>query len=167
MSRSPPPALATCPSTPKRHRLASITHIRVSTFIRAPRLVVWRAVSDIGSHVRWMHDADSIRFTSSRTSGLGTTFECATRVGPFRLHDTMEVVEWKERRAVGILHTGVVAGTGRFTLKLRPGGTLLTWDERLRFPWWTGGPLTGMLAKPVLRRIWKANLAALKRSLAR
>jgi hypothetical protein len=124
--------------------------------------VVWRAVRDIGSHVRWMHDADSIRFTSSRTSGLGTAFECATRVGPFRLGDTMEVVEWKERRAIGIRHTGMVRGTGRFTLKLRPGGTLFGWEERLRFPWWMGGPVTGLLSKPVLRRIWKRNLATLK-----
>lgn len=124
--------------------------------------MVWRAVNDIGSHVRWMQDADSIRFTSSRTSGVGTAFECATRVGPLRLSDTMEVVEWKERRAIGIRHTGVVRGTGRFTLKLRPGGTMFTWEERLRFPWWLGGPVTGAVSKPVLRRIWKRNLATLK-----
>lgn len=117
---------------------------------------------DVGSHVRWMHDAETIRITSPRTTGLGTTFECATRVGPFPLSDTMEVVEWKERRTMGIRHTGLVRGTGRFTLKLRPGGTLFTWEERLVFPWWMGGPVTGALSKPVLRRIWKRNLATLK-----
>ncbi|HEX3393699.1 MAG TPA: SRPBCC family protein [Acidimicrobiales bacterium] len=137
-------------------------HIRVSTFIRAPRLVVWRAVRDIGSHVRWMHDAEAIRITSSRATGLGTTFECATRVGPLRLSDTMEVVEWKERRTIGIRHTGLVQGHGRFTLRLRPGGTLFTWEERLRFPWWMGGPVGSVVSKPVLRSIWKRNLATLK-----
>jgi hypothetical protein len=123
---------------------------------------VWRAVRDIGSHVRWMHDAEAIRITSSRRTGLGTTFECATRVGPLRLSDTMEVVEWKERRVIGIRHTGLVQGRGRFTLRLRPGGTLFTWDEHLRFPWWLGGRVGSAVSKPVLRSIWKRNLSTLK-----
>jgi len=109
-----------------------------------------------------MHDAESIRITSSRATGLGTTFECATRVGPFRLSDTMEIVEWKERRTIGIRHTGLVQGKGRFTLKLRPGGTLFTWEERLHFPWWMGGRVGGVVAKPFLRSIWKRNLKTLK-----
>jgi hypothetical protein len=109
-----------------------------------------------------MHDAEAIRITSSRATGLGTTFECATRVGPLRLSDTMEVVEWKERRTIGIRHTGLVQGHGRFTLRLRPGGTLFTWEERLRFPWWMGGPVGSVVSKPVLRSIWKRNLATLK-----
>jgi len=123
---------------------------------------VWRAVRDIGSHVRWMHDAETIRITSSRATGLGTTFECATKVGPFRLSDSMEVVEWNERRTIGIRHTGLVRGTGRFTLRLRPGGTLFTWEERLHFPWWMGGVVGSIVSKPVLRSIWKRNLATLK-----
>jgi uncharacterized protein YndB with AHSA1/START domain len=136
--------------------------VRVSTFIRAPRTVVWRAVRDVGSHVRWMHDAEAIRVTSPRSTGVGTTFECATRMGPLRVSDTMEITEWRERRAMAIRHTGLIGGLGRFTLKLRPGGTLFTWEERLRFPWWLGGPLTGVAARPVLRSVWKRNLATLK-----
>ncbi len=117
---------------------------------------------DIGSHVRWMQDAEAIRITSPRATGVGTTFECDTRVGPLKLTDRMEITEWRERKAMTIRHTGLVRGVGRFTLKLRPGGTLFTWEERLRFPWWLGGPVTGALATPLLRRIWKANLATLK-----
>lgn len=124
---------------------------------------MWRAVRDIGTHVRWMRDAESIRITSPRSKGVGTTFVCDTKVGPLRLSDRMEVVEWRERKAMGIRHGGVVRGVGRFTLKPRPGGTLFTWEERLRFPWWLGGPVAALLAKPVLRSIWKGNLASLKR----
>jgi hypothetical protein len=109
-----------------------------------------------------MQDAVAIRITSPRTTGVGTTFECDTRVGPLKLTDRMEITEWRERRAMTIRHTGLVRGVGRFTLKLCPGGTLFTWEERLRFPWWLGGPLTGVVASPVLRRIWKGNLAQLK-----
>ena len=139
-----------------------MSRIRVSTLIKAPRPKVWRAVRDIGSHVRWMHDAETIKITSPQTPGVGTTFTCATKVGPLRLSDRMEVVEWRERRAMGIRHAGLVRGVGRFTLRPRPGGTLFTWEERLRFPWWLGGPLTAIFAKPVLRSIWKRNLATLK-----
>ncbi len=140
-----------------------LSRIRVSTLIRAPRPVVWQAVRDIASHARWMHDADRIRITSTRSTGVGTTFVCDTRVGPFRISDPMEVVEWRERRAMGIRHNGLVRGVGRFTLRPRPGGTLFTWEERLRFPAWMGGRLGAIVAKPVLRRMWKRNLATLKR----
>ena len=139
------------------------SRIRVSTFIRAPRPVVWRAVRDVGSHVRWMQDAERIRITSPQATGVGTTFVCDTRVGPFRLSDRMEVVEWRERKAMGIRHAGIVQGVGRFTLRARPGGTLFTWEERLRFPTWMGGRVAAVVAKPVLRKIWKRNLATLKR----
>jgi len=139
-----------------------MSRIRVSTLIKAPRPKVWRAVRDVGSHVRWMHDAETIKITSPQTTGVGTTFVCKTKVGPLRLSDRMEVVEWRERKAMGIRHAGIVTGVGRFTLRPRPGGTLFTWEERLRFPWWLGGPLTAVFAKPVLRSIWKRNLATLK-----
>ncbi len=136
--------------------------------IDAPPGQVWRDVRDIGSHVAWMDDAVSIRFTSGSTTGVGTTFECATKVGPFRLQDRMEVTEWTEGRAMGIRHTGLVTGTGRFSLRRTPRGrTRFTWEERLAFPWWLGGPAGSVVAGPVLRRVWKRNLANLKRRLER
>ncbi|MDP9441063.1 MAG: SRPBCC family protein [Actinomycetota bacterium] len=141
-----------------------MSRIRVSVLIDAPPRRVWAAVEDIGSHVEWMQDAAAIRFTSRRRSGVGTTFECLTRVGPFRLTDKMVVTEWKAGRAMGIRHTGVVAGTGRFTLRRRlRGGTRFTWEETLVFPWWMGGELGALAGAPVLRRIWRHNLASLKR----
>ena len=138
--------------------------IRVSTVIDAPPGRVWTAVRDIASHVGWMHDAVAIRFTSPSREGVGTTFDCDTKVGPLRLTDRMEVTEWDEGRTMGIRHVGVVTGTGRFTLRrVRRGRTRFTWDERLVFPWWMGGRPASMAAAPVLRWIWRRNLADLKR----
>ena len=37
--------------------------------------LTWEDVRDLASHVTWMADAESIRFTSERTSGVGTTFD--------------------------------------------------------------------------------------------
>ncbi|HZA76255.1 MAG TPA: SRPBCC family protein [Acidimicrobiales bacterium] len=136
--------------------------IRVHTTIDAPRHAVWDRLADIADHVRWMADARAIRFTGERRSGEGTTFECETQVGPLRTTDVMEVTEWREGRALGVRHTGLVRGTGRFGLRrARRGRTRVTWDERLCFPWWLGGPVTGLLAAPVLRSVWRRNLRRL------
>jgi hypothetical protein len=61
-----------------------------------------------------------------------------------------------------VRHTGVVSGVGRFVLRRsRRGRTRITWDERLRFPWWLGGPVAGLVAAPALRLVWRGNLRRL------
>jgi hypothetical protein len=140
-----------------------VARIRVSTLIDAPRDEVWATVRDIERHVSWMEDAVAIRFTSDRRSGLGTTFDCDTRVGPIRLTDRMRVTEWREGRVLGIEHVGLVTGRGRFTLRGSRGGTKFTWTERLSFPWWLGAWPGSVVGGRILRRIWRRNLANLKR----
>jgi hypothetical protein len=72
------------------------------------------------------------------------------------------VTEWRERRAMGVRHSGLVTGTGRFLLRRRRWGrTRLVWDEELHFPWWLGGPFGGLVARPVLRAVWRGNLRRL------
>jgi uncharacterized protein YndB with AHSA1/START domain len=131
--------------------------------IAAPPTVVWDAIDDISTHTRWMADAESIEFLTHRTRGVDTTFVCRTRVGPFHTRDVLTITEWSPRRAMGIAHDGVVKGAGRFTLARRRGGrTKFTWREQLRFPWWAGGPVGALAAKPFLRHVWKRNLRRLK-----
>ena len=135
----------------------------MSTVIDATPKKVWTAVEDIGSHTEWMADAEAIRFTSDRTSGVGTTFECDTRVGPLRLTDLMEITRWAPRRAMGVRHVGLVTGEGEFTLqRARRGRTRFEWRERLVFPWWMGGPVGGVVGGRIMARIWKRNLRRLK-----
>jgi hypothetical protein len=137
--------------------------IRVGITIDAPPARVWEVVEPIERHVDWMADAVAITFTTSRTRGVGTEFDCLTKVGPLRTVDRMRVIAWEPRRALGIEHRGLVTGTGQFTLRRRRGGrTRFRWDERLRFPWWFGGPVGALVAKPVLRAIWRRNLRHLK-----
>ena len=137
--------------------------IRVSTVIDADTAEVWDAVEDIGTHVDWMADAEAIRFTSDQTAGVGTTFECDTKVGPFRLTDVMEITEWEPRSVMGVRHTGLVTGTGRFTLHpAGPDRTEFRWEEELIFPFWMGGPLRNPIGGRILEWIWRRNLKRLK-----
>lgn len=127
---------------------------------------MWARLQQIDRHVEWMADAKAIRFTTSQRQGVGTRFTCETAIGPLRLDDQMEVTEWVPDRAMGVRHHGVVTGEGRFELVPLDGGrrTQFTWSEELRFPWWLGGPVAGRLGgAAVLRRVWRGNLARLKR----
>jgi hypothetical protein len=142
--------------------------IRACITIEARPAAVWADVKRIETHTEWMRDAKSIRFLSTRRAGVGTEFECVTGVGPLVTTDVLTVTEWRPRRAIGVSHRGVVRGDGRFTLRRRRGRrTRFCWSERLRFPWWMGGLLGELFARPVLRRIWNGNLRRLKRRVER
>jgi hypothetical protein len=137
--------------------------IRVCTTIDASPAAVWDEVEHIDRHVEWMADAVEVTFKSRQRSGVGTEFASLTRVGPLRASDVAVVTEWEPRRAMAIVHRGVVTGTGRFTLRRKRGDrTRFCWEERLRFPWWMGGFVGERLGKPVLRHIWQGNLRRLK-----
>ena len=94
-----------------------MSRVRVSTTIDASRDRVWATVRDIASHVEWMEDAIAIHFTSRSRRGVGTTFDCDTRVGPFHTVDRMEVTEWVDGYVIGVRHVGLVTGMGRFTMR--------------------------------------------------
>lgn len=144
-----------------------MARIRVSTTIEAPIDAVWEYVRRIDSHTEWMADAESISFLNDQTEGVGTAFECLTKVGPLRLNDTMVVTEWADREAIGVRHTGLVTGEGRFTLA--PAGTDRTefrWTEELQFPWWMGGILGDIVGARVLEWVWRRNLKTLRAQFA-
>lgn len=145
-----------------------MARIRLRTNVKAPPATVWRELADIARHVEWMADAESIEFTTDQRRGVGTTFDCETKVGPLRTRDRMEVTRWTEGRELGVRHSGIVTGEGVFRLRSRRRGrrTQLDWTERLRFPWYLGGPVTAFVARPVLRRIWRGNLRRLAERVA-
>ena len=138
-------------------------NIRVSIDIDAPPAIVWMTVETIEDHVDWMADAEAIRFTTDEHRGVGTAFDCETKVGPLRLLDKMRVTEWETARVMGIEHHGLVTGRGRFTLEaIANDRTRFTWTETLTFPAKMGGAAGALAAKPVLTQIWRRNLRRLK-----
>ena len=117
----------------------------------------------------------SIRFQTDQTRGVGTEFLCDTKVGPIRLTDRMEITEWTpavdaadgieaQVGRMGVRHTGIVTGSGVFTIEPIGTGTRFTWSEKLDFPWYLGGRLGEIIGgKLVLGPIWRRNLEALRR----
>jgi hypothetical protein len=141
-----------------------LARIRVATRVAAPAERVWADIRNLASHVEWMNDAVAIDFVSpsGRREGVGTEFICLTKIGPIRLRDRMTVTEWDEGSCIGIRHAGVVTGTGVLRVRRRGrNASKVTWEERLTLPWWMGGPFGGVVAKPILKHIWKGSLANL------
>ena len=137
--------------------------IRVCTTIARPPAELWTVLEPIEQHVEWMADAERITFVSEQTRGIGTTFECLTRIGPLHTTDVMRVNEWEPGSSMGIVHEGAVTGAGRFTLTaVEPGSTLFCWTETLRFPWWMGARVGELVGRPVLRLVWSRNLRRLR-----
>ena len=126
---------------------------------------VWEIVEPVERHVDWMADAVAIRFTNSQTRGVGTTFDCDTKVGPIKLTDRMEITEWVPEKSMGVKHVGIVTGTGVFTIEPLGNGqyTKFTWSEELTFPWWLGGPIGEVVGgNIVMKAIWRRNLKKLQ-----
>jgi hypothetical protein len=127
---------------------------------------LWDELRQIDRHVLWMADAVALTFTTDQREGIGTTFHCRTKVGPFVTTDTMTVTSWTDEREMGVTHRGLITGEGLFSIvDLGAGKSRLEWRENLLFPWWALGGLGARVARPVLRLLWRGNLRRLERQI--
>ena len=127
---------------PHHRRDAGSTSPRTTT-PRRPTVWAGRRAGRHATSTGWPTPR-SIRFMTDRTAGVGTRFECVTKVGPIRLTDRMEITEWEPGRVDGGAphrrrhrHRSVHDRTH----STATGGTRFTWEEELTFPWWLGGRL--------------------------
>jgi len=142
-----------------------MSDVTVSVDITAAPDVVWATVEAIERHVDWMADAVAIRFETEQERGVGTTFLCDTKIGPIRLTDRMEITRWEPGAAMGVRHSGIVTGSGTFTLEPLAGGTrtTFTWSESLDYPWYLGGRLGAAVSgRLLLTPLWRRNLRRLQ-----
>lgn len=142
--------------------------ITVSVDIEAPLDAVWAEAADLASHAEWMRDADRIDFADDQREGVGTTMNVLTKIGPLSTTDVIEVTSWKEREEIGVVHRGVVTGSGRFRLEpISENRTRFIWEEELEMPWYFGGSLGSPISSRVLGAVWRGNLNRLKERLER
>lgn len=135
--------------------------IQVETLFTQPPSEVWNYLSDISSHVDWMHDAVAIEFSSEQRAGVGTSFVCSTAIGPLKTQDVMTITEWIPDQKMGVSHLGLVSGSGYFEITEFCDGSKFSWVETLSFPWFFAGRFGEIVAKPILNWMWKRNLKAL------
>jgi uncharacterized protein YndB with AHSA1/START domain len=144
------------------------SEITVSVVIPASRRLVWEEASRLEDHVEWMADARSITFLTAARSGVGTRMAVETRVGPFHTDDVMEIVAWEPGRRIAVEHRGLFIGRGEFLLEDgSPDTTRFTWTEQIEFPARFGGPLGAAAARPILRWVWRRNLARFRSRISR
>jgi uncharacterized protein YndB with AHSA1/START domain len=141
-----------------------VARLEVSRVIAAPAARIWDDLSRLETHVEWMADAAALTFLTEQRSGAGIRIAVVTKLGPFRLTDLMEFVAWEPPRRMAVRHTGLVTGSGEFLLdEAADGSTRFTWRERLRFPWYLGGPLGALVGARILTVVWRGNLRRLAR----
>ena len=116
-----------------------MARIQISQVIDRTPSEVWNEMRHIERHVNWMHDAVEIRFTSDSREGIGTSFICLTKVGPFKTQDVMTITEWRENEVMGVTHVGPIKGSGQFSITPHGEKSLIVWEEKLFFPWWSFG----------------------------
>jgi hypothetical protein len=137
--------------------------MRIGATFDATPATTWSVIEHIETHVAWMSDAVAITFDTEQHAGVGTRFDCHTKIGPIRLIDAMSITKWVPGEAMGVDHRGVVRGTGVFSLGWSDDQrTRFSWEEQLTFPWWLGGAIGEWIARPLLTHIWRGNLARLK-----
>jgi carbon monoxide dehydrogenase subunit G len=142
-----------------------MSDVTVSIDITAPPDTVWAMIEAVERHVDWMADAAAIHFESEQERGVGTTFLCDTKIGPLKLTDRMEITRWEPGAAMGVRHSGIVKGSGAFTLEPLAGGTrtTFTWAESLDYPWYLGGRIgAAVSARLLLTPLWRRNLKRLQ-----
>ncbi|MBN2114590.1 MAG: SRPBCC family protein [Acidimicrobiia bacterium] len=134
--------------------------VRVSVDIPQAIERVWEEAGALDRHAEWMADAQSIEFLGPERSGVGTRLRVATRLGPLHTIDELMVTAWEPPRRIEVEHHGRFRGWGRFHLEpLGPARTRFTWEESIHFPWYLGGPLGALAARPIFTWVWRRNLA--------
>ena len=104
--------------------------------INAPVNKVWRAL------VQWENQGDWMALTKvsasdqgADDSGIGTTIEAFTGIGPFGVLDKMKVTSWEPPQFCRVDHYGkVIKGIGEFRLVELGNKTRFDWYEEIRAP---------------------------------
>ena len=104
--------------------------------INAPVNEVWRAL------VQWEKQGDWMALTrvsasdkGADDSGIGTTIEAFTGIGPFGVLDKMKVSSWEPPHFCRVEHVGrVIKGIGEFRLVDQGDKTKFDWYEEILAP---------------------------------
>jgi uncharacterized membrane protein len=139
----------------------------IDTFVvvDAPAADVWAEVSDVPGQPRWMTDLRSVRLLDPGPVRVGSRAEGLVRILGIPVRDPVTITAFEPPRRFAIRHDGVFSGDG--VIELDPGAdgrsTIVRWRERLVPPILPG--LGSLVGRPILRRVFQADLHRLRRLL--
>ena len=140
-----------------------VAPLEMLAVVDAPIGDVWTVVADVPRQLEWMHDMKSVRIDTPGPIGVGTRAEATVRILGIPVTDPVEIVEFSPPTRYAIRHLGLFEGDGLFTLEPGADGTttIVRWTERLEPP--VLPDLGSMVQAPILRSIFQADLARMKR----
>ena len=135
--------------------------IRVSREIDAPIEAVWAVVSDIDRQPEWMAEMSDLRMSAEPPLGVGSRGKATVTVAGISTTDPVTISEFEPPRRFGVRHEGRISGDGLIALAARAvgGPTIVEWEERLVPPVFPH--LGAAFMRPVLRRVFDADLERL------
>jgi uncharacterized membrane protein len=131
--------------------------------VDAPIDATWAVVSDIPRQVEWMREMKSVSVDTPGPVRVGTTAQATVRILGIAVTDPVEIVELEPPSRYAIRHLGLFSGGGVITLEAGADDTttIVRWQERLAPP--VLPALGAVVQAPILRSIFQADLARLKR----
>ena len=139
-----------------------VTTLTFSIIINASQQTVFDYVSD------WEKQSDWIKFTTvhvlSSAAQDDVNLLAITRLGPFKLLDTMVVTTWQPHERIVVEHTGrLVLGKGIFSVQSLSGNKCqFTWQEITPVPLGQVGMIVLAVMKPLFRVPFDMSLKKLK-----
>jgi hypothetical protein len=141
--------------------------VRVDASVTVPLTPadLWRVLVRWEDQAGWQRDADEVRVLTAQREGAGVLVAVRTRVlGVPAFTERLEVTVWDPPRRLVIAHRSFVRGVGTWTLRPEGEGTRFAWTEELSLPIPLLGELALLVYRPVLRRLMRGGLEALRDS---
>lgn len=137
--------------------------LRMLVVIDAPVEETWAVIADIPLQTEWMREMKRLEMATPGPARVGSRGTATIRILGIRVSDPVEIVELEPPRRYAIRHEGLFRGGGVITLEPGTDGTttIVRWEETLIPPLLP--ELGGLLAAPILRAIFQADLERLKR----